>query len=593
MKVIVPVLSILLFFSALLPPSQVAQASNITATISSDEVNLREGPGLSYPTVATGNNGDTYEVLSEEYGWLQLKLSNGKKGWVAQWLTVQETPQQETAGSQDSRSVATDQLRIRSSASTDSEILGSLVKGDAVTVQEDTGEWLRITSADGTSGWVASEYISLPEQNSTIDEPDNSSQGTISVDRLNVRNDFSSESEVIGSLNQGDSVRIEKEQYGWLLVEGNGLKGWVSSTYVQYQAAPENEEEPIETSTLAGSSIVITVETLTVRNEPSRDGKAVGKVQLNESFTIVEESNDWYKIEYESGEQGWIASWFTEAGTSSSGSSDEEEQVTILYNGSNIRSQPSVESEVAARTDSGEKYSVLSKQGDWYEVQLRDGSTGFLASWIVSGENEPDAEEEPVEEQPADEETAEDAPAVIESIEDATIVIDAGHGGRDGGAIGAGGSLEKSLTLRTAEILYHKLSSTGANVIMTRQDDRYIDLQSRVAASSQHQADAFVSIHYDAIDDRSVKGYTTYYYGDMDNELAQSVHGGLEGQLSINNRGIHYGNFLVLRENSIPAVLLELGFISNPSEEVTINNDHFREIAATGIYNGLINYFSK
>ncbi|WP_165967108.1 SH3 domain-containing protein [Jeotgalibacillus sp. S-D1] len=592
MKVMVSILSILLFLSALLPPFQVIQAANVTATISSDHVNLREGPGLSYPTVATGNNGDTYEVLNEEYGWLQLKLSNGKKGWVAQWLTVQNSAQQETASTQDTREVTTDQLRIRSDASTESEILGSLVEGDSISVQEDAGEWLRITSSDGTSGWVASEFIS-PSQERSDEDPDSESQGTISVDRLNVRDDFSSDSAVIGSLNQGDSVRIEKEQYGWLLVEGNGIKGWVSSTYVQYQSIQENEDEPIETSTLAGSSIVIMVDTLTVRNEPSRDGKAIGKVQKNESFTIKEESNDWYKIEYESGEQGWIASWFTEAGTGSS-DSGEEELVTILYNGSNIRTQPSVESEVAARTDSGEQYTVLSQQGEWYEVELSEGNTGFIASWIVSGENEPIEEEESVEEQPAQEETADDPPPpAIESIADATIVIDAGHGGRDGGAIGAGGSLEKTLTLRTAEILYHKLSSTGANVIMTRQDDRYIDLQSRVAASNQHQADAFVSIHYDAIDDRSVKGFTTYYYGDVDNELAQSVHTGLEGQMALRNRGIQYGNFLVLRDNSIPAVLLELGYISNPSEEVTINNDHFREIATTGIYNGLVDYFSQ
>ncbi|MEW9500537.1 SH3 domain-containing protein [Jeotgalibacillus marinus] len=593
MKVSVPFLVIVLLFTSFSIPPRAGQAEGITATISSDSVNMRQGPGLAFPTVATANKGDTYEVLDNEYGWLKLQLASGQEGWVAEWLTIQEstpTPEVDTE-STNTYYVITDELRIRAAAGTDYDVVGTLKKGDSVNVLSESGEWLEISMPDGTSGWAYAEFIDQQQQSSQ-QTSEGESLGTISVDRLNVRNDFSSEGAVIGSFNQGDIVLIDEEQYGWLLVEGNGLKGWVSSSYVQYQATTNDSTEPIEMSSLEDSSIVIMVDALTVRNEPSRSGDSIGSVNQGDSFTVEEISGDWYSIEYQSGEFGWIASWYTEQGTRSShtqsnSSTADLESVTILYNGSNIRSQASVESDVVTLAQAGEQYPVVSQQGDWFEIRLSDDTTGFIANWIVA------AEDSTVKEFEEEEEEREQEEKVIDSIADATIVIDAGHGGRDGGSPGASGTHEKPLTLRTAEMLYHKLSSTGAKVIMTRQDDRYIDLNSRVATSQQYQADAFISIHYDAHDDRSIGGYTTYFYGGIDKTLANSVHKGLEGQMTISNRGVQFGDYFVLRENSSAAVLLELGYISNPSEEALVNNDRFRDIATTGIYNGLVEYFEN
>ncbi|WP_167578583.1 SH3 domain-containing protein [Jeotgalibacillus proteolyticus] len=604
MRPFLPFLAVILILSSFALPEGTVNAETKSATVASDNVNLRQGPGLSFPTVATGSSGETYEVLDEEYGWLKLKLSNGEEGWIAEWLTIRDTPPQAEQQASEKRTVTTDQLRIRSGPGTDEAVLGVLSSGDSVTVHTDSSGWLEVTAADGTKGWVNGEFISSSGQSNqdssdTSNSSIQSSQGTILVDRLNVRNDFSSEGSVIGSLNQGDRVNIIEEQYGWLNVEGNGLNGWVSSTYVQYQAqeSADADQRPVQASTLEDTSIVVVVDSLTVRNGPAHSGESISAVSLGESFTIQEVSGDWYKIELDSGSTGWIASWFTEpgSGNTAEGSSTNGTTVTVLYNGSNVRSAPSVDSEVVSRINSGEQYETVSQTGDWYEIKLDNGASGFIANWIVSADGEAAQPIEADEEAVDQEETAEEPEASqdIMSISDATILIDAGHGGRDGGAIGASGSLEKSLTLRTAEMLYHKLSSTGANVIMTRQDDRYIDLHSRVALSQQHQADVFVSIHYDSIDDRSVRGFTTYYYGAMDEALADSVHSGLQDQMSLRSRGTQFGNYLVLRNNSIPAILLELGYISNPAEEAAINSDHFRDMAATGIYNGLVDYFEQ
>lgn len=107
----------------------------------------------------------------------------------------------------------------------------------------------------------------------------------------------------------------------------------------------------------------------------------------------------------------------------------------------------------------------------------------------------------------------------------------------------------------------------------------------------QQAADAFISIHYDASEDRTISGFTTYYYHSYQESLAQYVHEGVAKQLSLRDRGVQKGNYLVLRENKQNAVLLELGYLSNPGEEKVINTDRFREQATMGIYEGILKYF--
>ncbi|EDL62601.1 N-acetylmuramoyl-L-alanine amidase family protein, partial [Bacillus sp. SG-1] len=103
----------------------------------------------------------------------------------------------------------------------------------------------------------------------------------------------------------------------------------------------------------------------------------------------------------------------------------------------------------------------------------------------------------------------------------------------------------------------------------------------------------FISVHYDSIYDSSIKGYTAYYYHSYQKDLSQSILDNLGKTLSSRNRGVKKGNYYVLRENKQPAVLLELGYLSNPSEEALVNTHSFQDMAARSIYNGLTEYFRK
>ncbi len=126
---------------------------------------------------------------------------------------------------------------------------------------------------------------------------------------------------------------------------------------------------------------------------------------------------------------------------------------------------------------------------------------------------------------------------------------------------------------------------------MTRESDEYVALRKRVSIGHQYEADAFISLHYDATDNSSISGFTTYYLNGNQKGLAESIHSGLASKIDLKDRGTQQGNYLVLRENRQKAVLIELGFLSNVSEERVITTEKFREQATLGIYQGILDYF--
>jgi N-acetylmuramoyl-L-alanine amidase len=161
-----------------------------------------------------------------------------------------------------------------------------------------------------------------------------------------------------------------------------------------------------------------------------------------------------------------------------------------------------------------------------------------------------------------------------------TVMIDPGHGGKDSGA--ARNHLqEKNLVLDVAQRLKPKLQAKGFNVLMTRDSDVFIPLDTR-AAMSNAQSDLFyISIHFNDSPARDIHGATVYYHSEMSEPIARTIANSL-GQITL-NRGILTANFRVLRKNRFPAVLVECGFISNRAEAARCATPEFREQIATQI----------
>ncbi|MDN3018657.1 SH3 domain-containing protein [Paenibacillus sp. BSR1-1] len=579
-------LSLILFFGAFLPQGKSSAASG-SIIISSDTANIRSGPGLSYPLVKIANRGEKYSIVKEKDDWIQIQLSFGKTGWVVNWLVTKENEQKTAnaaSASNSANTVAkanTDQLRVRSGPGTSFQIVGFLNKGQEVTVLDQNENWYKITSTFG-EGWVARDFLVIqtgqPEKKPESTASKGTASGVVNGDTLNVRKEPSSSSSVLGKLTKGTIVTIYDKQKSWYEVGFGYLKGWVSSEFIDIGSDASKVDKPAKASGFTGT---VTANSLSVRSGASLNASIVGSVTKGQSFIILEENNNWAKIEYKNGSFGWVAGWYLEKSSEKSSSgqtSGKDKTITILQDGTNIRKEANVQSDVLQRANEGDSFSVVSIKNDWYEIKLKNGKSGYVAGWIVSANGS--------------------APRIEKSgadgyLKNKTIVLDPGHGGGDNGTTGASGTLEKNLTLRTARLLYDKLSAAGANVYMTRNDDSYLTLPSRVSLASSNRADAFISLHYDSNLDRSVRGMTGYYYHSYQKSLADTIFASTIAQTKLSNRGVRFGDFHVIRENSQKATLIELGYLSNPEEEMTLNSGAFQENAASGLYDGLARFFKE
>lgn len=172
----------------------------------------------------------------------------------------------------------------------------------------------------------------------------------------------------------------------------------------------------------------------------------------------------------------------------------------------------------------------------------------------------------------------------------AVVVVDAGHGGHDPGAM-SGNIHEKDINLavalRVAGILQQQ---KGINVIMTRQDDRFIELEERSGIANRHNADLFVSIHSDSNPDRSRQGFTVYVARGASQE-AYKVAGDITQTLSAtgaDSHGVREAEYKVLINTSCPAVLVEVGYLTNTQDTARLRDATYQNRLAQAIASGIL-----
>ena len=172
------------------------------------------------------------------------------------------------------------------------------------------------------------------------------------------------------------------------------------------------------------------------------------------------------------------------------------------------------------------------------------------------------------------------------------VVVDAGHGGSDVGAT-RNGAHEKFITLDVAKRVEKLLKEQGYDVLMTRTGDTYVSLQDRVQMSEDYEPDIFVSIHVNSSTSDSSKGVETHYYHQESIPLAQAVHASLASSIDSPNRGLFKSKFYVINHTTDPAILVEIGFISNTSERAALLSDSRKQATAKAIVEGINNYFKN
>lgn len=173
-----------------------------------------------------------------------------------------------------------------------------------------------------------------------------------------------------------------------------------------------------------------------------------------------------------------------------------------------------------------------------------------------------------------------------------SVVLDPGHGGSDYGAIRCGIN-EKDINLDVAKRVEAILASRGVSVIMTRDIDTFVSLEDRTIITAKVNPDIFVSVHVNSCVKPEITGIETHYYHQNSLNLAHTIHESLMSVIKSRDRGLFKSRFYVINHTTTPAVLVEMGFISNDNERCELISDKRKQQTAEAIANGILKYLNK
>ncbi|MYL43626.1 N-acetylmuramoyl-L-alanine amidase [Virgibacillus salexigens] len=366
---------------------------------------------------------------------------------------------------------------------------------------------------------------------------------------LNVRSSPSHDAPIIGKLQIGDQVRVFQKSFGWVQTYYGGKKAWVASQYlfqpdsktkaIIQVASTQNQTTKSQNKVDYSEKVKIYeagTSNLNVRSSPSHDAPIIGKLQIGDQVRVFQKSFGWVQTYY-GGKKAWIASQY------------------LLQSGSKTKA--------IAQVASSTQKSIKKEQNKKTETISRNNFDNNKGQATKNG-----------------------------SLKGYNIVIDPGHGGRDSGAIGINGVLEKETIMSVVDSVVDRLRKSGANVILTRNSDHFISLQDRVYISNSYNTHAFLSLHYNAHPLIGIQGLETHYYSGGENyALASSLQSKLEQYTSLESRGVKESNYFVLRESEVPSALIELGFITNPNDLSIIQTEGYQNSISEAISDGVKKYF--
>ncbi|MFI3175461.1 MAG: N-acetylmuramoyl-L-alanine amidase [Bacillota bacterium] len=192
---------------------------------------------------------------------------------------------------------------------------------------------------------------------------------------------------------------------------------------------------------------------------------------------------------------------------------------------------------------------------------------------------------------------------VMLPVNDKIVVLDAGHGGWDPGTVGLQGETEKEINLKIMTRLQMLLEQGGAMVYITRTTDEALgttkseDMANRRIIADENMGDILVSVHQNAFSDATAKGAQVFYHHTSEGgkKLAEDIQSLLKTFADPDNQreAKSNDNYYILRSTTMPSVLVECGFLSNPEEERLLNTEEYQEKIAWSIYLGILEYFEN
>lgn len=436
-------------------------------------------------------------------------------------------------------------IALYNNSALDSGIKSTVKMSTRLEILEEKGEWFRVQTRDGASGWIEKYFITLPSERYVVNN---------SLYNINIRTSPSIGSKQVGQLKPGEKAAYIDTYHSWHIIEYDGSEYYIASwlTDIEYKKSEK---------------IYFLYDSINIRNQTSLNSKVINQGKSGDSFELVGEENGWYKIVLEDKSFGYVAAWLTSHDiNSSSGHITYKKTSEDL----NLRTGPSAAHSRILTVKKGETVKTLAVEDGWDKVLTKSGNVGWCNNYYLK----------------------ESLP-----LAGKVILLDPGHGGHDPGAISCSGKFEKHLNLDVAWNLKNILNKAGAAVYMTRTDDTYISNSSRGRLADKLGADILLSIHHNSLNNSDYYGLSTYYntinYKDPSYgyNLAEAIYLNAITVNGVYRDGILDRNFEVLRETNTPAALIEIGFMSNPTEEMNIHNLSFQNVMVEKIADGIIDYF--
>ncbi len=416
---------------------------------------------------------------------------------------------------------------------------------------------------------------------------------TVVGDVCYIRKGPSTDTSSLGTVTEGTKLTVEDYRNNWAKVKSDKLDGWIAGWLIDVNLKEQNVQA------------VITRTDVNVRQGPGLSNKVLSMTQQGTVFPAEAKRGEWICVRLSTGGVAWIfetllkLEWQSDGkgGKSSSGNveSDKEQNrstVEVVRTDVNFRSGPSTNYSVIGSLNRGDVLDVLGKDGGWINAISPLGIKGWVASYLTD-----DAQGSIGN--PAD------GFQTSSELAGKLIVVDPGHGGLDPGVISSNGTREKDITLAVSLKTRTYLERLGAKVIMTRSGDytpgsdwgsHLGDLDSRIYLANSNNADAFVSIHVNSFpSDRQVSGLLGIHCpgSSQSKRLTSCITSNVSRTTGVHHRGNRSENFRVVLRTTMPATLIELGFMTNPGDASLLIQDTYQDLAAQGIAKGVAEFFSR
>ncbi|WP_062237681.1 SH3 domain-containing protein [Fictibacillus sp. FJAT-27399] len=559
---------ILAFILSLFTTHADAAASQTKAKVTASILNVRSKPSTSSSIIDKLKKDAAVTIKAESNGWSQVTLKKGT-GWVSskylKKISVSASSATKTGY------VTASSLNLREKATTSSKSVLLLKKGNKVTILKTSGSWYYIQAAGSKKGYVSKSYISTKVPVPSSAPKAKTVYGYVNASSfLTLREKASTTSKSLMQLKRGTKITILKTSGSWHNAKApNGKTGWVLKSYVASKAPA-----PAPAKTVYA---YVNTDSLNLREKATTSSKSLMTLKKGQQVKVLDPGSTWSYIQASNGTKGWLSKKYLSA-TAPVTVQPSVKKGYVTTNDLNVRENAGTSYKILAKLNTGAEVQVYSSKGDWLNIKTSSGIKGWVHKAYITFTKINDNNLS--------------LPSSFPSLRGKKIMIDPGHGGYDVGAVGAGyGTYEKNVTLSTALILAQKLRAAGAKVYMTRSTDTAIALTSRPQLSNNYLVDAFVSIHYNSGPSAGTGIETFYQPGSVYSGLASLVQQGVVKYTGFKSRGIAGKNLQVLRTNKRPCVLVELGFLSNKSEEQIVRTSAHQQKAAAGIAEGLNSYF--